>query len=356
MGWNFSMANRIIRAATSAMAFAVIAAVLSAQAPDPARAMELFRQQKWADAAAAFQQIESASPGQTDALLYQGKCLVNLDQFSAAGAALQAYWSLHPQSDDAAYLLAFVRFREDKPRESLELFTAAARLKTPTADDFKIVALDYVLLSDYDDAGRNLEECLQRDPENAECLYHLGRVRYQQNRFDDAIAAFEHALRLEPNNIRAEDNLGLCYDAENKNDAAMTVYRKAITLDQAASTHTEQPYLNLGILLARTNRSADAVPLLLQAKDIAPNSTKVRYQLGKAYFDLGQLEKARPELEAAVRIDPKSRESHYLLGRVYQRLGKAELAAQEFKITESLIRLHDAGASGMSATPGPGMP
>ena len=80
----------------------------------------------------------------------------------------------------------------------------------------------------------------------------------------------------------------------------------------------------------------------------------MRYELGRAYFDLGQFEKAQTELEAAVGIDPKSRESHYLLGRIYQHLGKSELAAQEFKITESLIRLHDAGGSGMSTAPGPG--
>ena len=196
----------------------------------------------------------------------------------------------------------------------------------------------------------------RRDPENAECLYRLGRVRYQQNKFDDAIAVFEHALRLAPNDLRAQNNLGLSYDAENKNEAAIAAYRKAITLDEAASTHTEQPYLNLGILLAKSNRPAEAVPLLLQAKAIAANSNKVRYELGRAYFDLGQFEKAQTELEAAVGIDPKSRESHYLLGRIYQHLGKSELAAQEFKITESLIRLHDAGGSGMSTAPGPGMP
>ncbi|MGA7915423.1 MAG: tetratricopeptide repeat protein [Candidatus Acidiferrales bacterium] len=350
------MANPIIRFATVAFAFFVLGTAVAAQSLDSTQAMELFKQRKWAEAEAAFAQIEAASPGQTDALLYQGKCFVNLDKFSQAGAALQAYWSRHPESDDAGYLLAFVRFREDKPRESLELFTAAARLKTPTADDFKIVALDYVLLNDYDDAGRYLEECLRRDPENAECLYHLGRVRYQQNRFDDAIAAFEHALRLEPNDVRAQNNLGLSYDAENKNEQAIAAYRKAIALDQAANTHTEQPYLNLAILLAKSNRQVEAMPLLEQAEGIAPDSNKVRYELGKAYFDLGQLDKAQPELEAAVRIDPKSRESHYLLGRIYQRLGKTELAAQEFKITESLIRVHDSGASGMSTAPGPGMP
>ena len=181
-------------------------------------------------------------------------------------------------------------------------------------------------------------------------------MRYQQNRFDDAIAAFEHALKLEPNDVRAQNNLGLSYDAENKNEQAIAAYRKAIALDQAANTRTEQPYLNLAVLLAKSNRQAEALPLLEQAEGIAPNSNKVRYELGKAYFDLGQLEKAQPELEAAVRIDPKSRESHYLLGRVYQRLGKTELAAQEFKITESLIRVHDAGAGGMSTDPGPGIP
>ena len=53
------------------------------------------------------------------------------------------------------------------------------------------------------------------------------------------------------------------------------------------------------------------MPLLEKAEGIAPNSNKVRYELGKAYFDLGQLDKAQPELEAAMRIDPKSRESHY---------------------------------------------
>jgi len=251
-----------------------------------------------------------------------------------------------------------VLFRENKPRESLGLFTAAARLKTPTAEQFKIVALDYVLLNDYDDAGRYLEESLRRDPENVESLYHLGRVRYQQNRFDDAIAAFQHALRLEPNNVKAQDNLGLSLAAENQNEAAEGAFRKAIALDKVASVHTEQPYLNLEILLSRTNRSEEAVELLLQAERIAPNSIQVRHELGKTYFDMGQFQKARIELEAGVRIDSTSRESHYLLGRTYQRLGLSDLAAQEFKITESLIRTQDVGGSGsgMATAPGPGMP
>src|SRR5271156_525997 len=243
------MANRIIRAASLGITSLALGFALGAQsAPSSTHAMELFKQRKWAEASAAFQQLEDASPGQTDALLFAGKCLVNLGKFIEAGAELQEYRWRHPQSEDAAYLLGYVRFREGKAADSLEMFTLAAQLKPPTADDLKIVALDYVLLNDFDDAGRYLEQALQRDPENAEIFYHLGRVRYQQNRFDDAIAAFEHAARLAPGDVKTEDNLGLSLEAENQTDAATQAYRKAIALDQAADVHGEQPYLNLGAL------------------------------------------------------------------------------------------------------------
>src|ERR1700730_3993275 len=100
------------------------------------------------------------------------------------------------------------------------------------------------------------------DPSNLEARYHLGRVRYQQNRFDLAIAAFQGVLKGDPTNLKAQDNLGLSLDAKNRTDAAIEAYRKAVELDGAATAHSEQPYLNLGSLLARSNRLNDAIPFL----------------------------------------------------------------------------------------------
>jgi|SRR5580658_22428 tetratricopeptide (TPR) repeat protein len=316
-------------------------------------AMKLFNQKNWTEAAAAFGSVESAQPGQTEALLLQGKCLTNLGRFAEADAILERYLAGHPQSEDAAYLLAYNRFREDKPKESLELFTAAARLKSPSSDDLKIVALDYVLLNDYADAARYLEDALRMVPANTEVLYHLGRVRYQQNRFDAAVATFESVLRQDPANIRAQNNLGLSLEAKNQIDAAITAYRKAITLDQASSSRTEQPYLNLGALLTKLNRSSEAVAPLRQAVLIAPGSGKAHYELGAAYVSLEQPEDARSELETGVKLEPRSIESHYLLARVYQRLGKSDLAAKEFKITEQLVHARDASSGATSQSPLP---
>lgn len=333
-----------------ALAIVLLAAGASGQTSICDQATNLFREHRWAEAAESFAACEKASPGQTDALLYRGKALVNQREFTEAADSLQTYLATHPQSDDALYLLGYVRFRQDQPKQSLALFTQAAKLKTPRANDLKIVALDYVLLSDYTNAARYLEQSLQINPDDMEARYHLGRVRYQQNQFDPAIAAFEEVLRRNPNDVKAEDNLGLCLEAKNRVDEAIAAYKKAIAIDTASAAHSEQPYLNLGKLLTTMNRAAEAVPPLTQAMAIAPDSATVHYELGRAQFNLEQFDLAREQLEKAVALDPQNSSPHYLLGKIYKRLGKTQQAAHEFKLTEELIRQQNAKSGGMATS------
>jgi tetratricopeptide (TPR) repeat protein len=340
-----------MRAATNGWlilgAVLMVAVEIFGQTPCFDQAMQQFRERRWADAALAFAQCEQAEPGKTAALLYRGKALVNLGKFDEASTALESYQQNHPQSDDAVYLLAYVRFRQDKPKDSLQLFTAAARLKGPTADDLKVVALDYVLLNDYEDAARYLERSLAADPANIEARYHLGRVRYQQNRFDDAIADFRQVLERDPGNIKAQNNLGLSLEAKNEVDAAIAAYRQAVKLDETRPVHSEEPYLNLGVLLGKSGHAEEAIPLLMRTSGIAPNSAKARYQLAKAYFEVNRLEDALREAERAVSLDPKDSSEHYLLGRIYQRSGKSDLAKEQFRITEQLIHAKSSKPGGM---------
>ena len=314
------------------------------------QAMDLFHRQQWAEAATAFGELEKQEPGQTDALLYKGKALVNLNRMADADEALQIYIKNHSKSDDGLYLLGYVRFRENQPKQSLQLFTDAAKLKPPTSDDLKIIALNYALLEDYASSARYLVQCLKLDPENIEARYHLGRIRYQRNEFDLAITAFREVLKREPNNEKAEDNLGLSLEGKNDVDEATQAYRRAIHLDQTSLVHSEQPYLNLGILLCQSGGSTEAVSLLEQSVQISPQSVKAHRELGKCYFTIGRLDDARAQLEKAVHLAPDNSSSHYLLGRIYRRLAKADLASQEFQRTEELLKSSQAKSSGMGSS------
>jgi tetratricopeptide (TPR) repeat protein len=334
-------------AATSFALILLLAGAAGAQTDPWKQALKLFQAKLWSESAAAFQTIEAGSPGQTDALLFVGRSLINLNRFRDAEKELESYVAAHKQSDEALYLLAFVKFRENQPAESLRLSTEAAKLKPPRADDLKIVAMDYVLLNDLASATRYLEEALKMEPGNLEARYALGRVLYQQNFFDRSIAAFQEVLRADPRNLKAQDNLGLAFEGKNEVEQAIVAYRKAIALDSELPKHDEQPYLNLGMLLTKSGKADAGVQLLIRAAEISPESSKPHLELGKAYLALGKLPEARRELETAVKIRPDASSIHYLLGRLYQRMKDTQLAAKEFQRTDELIRAKQEKAGAM---------
>ena len=294
------------------------------------QAASAFAQQNFATAAALFERTEAADPGKSDALLMAAKARVHLQQFDTAENHLRKYLAGTPASADALYLLGFVLNRENKPKDSLDVYTRAAKLSAPTGDDLKIVAVDYELLNDNANAIRWLEVAVQKDPANKEAWYFLGRAYYTASRLPAARKAFERVLELDPHDARAENNIGLILESGGKTDEALAAYRNAIAWQKESAPSPEQPYLNLGSLLITLERSQEAILPLQHAVTLAPNDAQCHLRLGTAYLHLSQLNEAERELREAVRLGPEDAAAHYQLGRCYKQAKKTEAAKSEF--------------------------
>src|SRR5712692_9659904 len=249
---------------------------------DLALGLSEFSKGNFTSAAALFARAEEAAPGATDALLYEIKAYIHLEQFTAAEGALRRYLLAHTASGDALYLLGYVLHREGKAAESLETYTKAAQLRTPIGDDLKIVGLNYVLLNDYPDATKWLEKAVETEPKNKEAWYFLGRAYYTRSRIAEARKAFSTVLALDPRDAKAENNLGLIFESEAQPDAAMEAYRKAIAWQEQSLRPREQPYLNLGSLLMEQSRLDEAIPLLEKGVELAPGDPTGHLKLGTA--------------------------------------------------------------------------
>jgi len=282
------------------------------------RGMAAFRAANYSEAAVLFADAETASPGTTDALLYQAKSLVHLQEFARAERALRGYVPSHPDSSDALYMLGFVLNRQNRPGESLGFYTKAAAMTQPTSDDLKIVGLDYVLLDDYTDAIKWLEKAVAFDSNNKEAWYYLGRAYYTKSRVIEARKAFLTVLDLDPRDAKAENNLGLIFESSGQPAAAIEAYRKAIAWQQDSPHPSEQPYVNLGSLLMEQDRAAEAIEPLEKAVALAPDNASCHLTLGVYYRKAGQLKPAQHELERATQLDPENAVAHYQLGRLYK--------------------------------------
>jgi tetratricopeptide (TPR) repeat protein len=302
---------------------------------DFARGVVEFNTGNYSSAVDLLAQAEAASPGETDALLFEARAFVHLSNFPAAERVLRLYVASRPASSDGLYLLGFVLHRQNRPADSLAVYTRAAAIAPPTGDDLKIVGLDYVLLDDYADAIKWLQGAVERDPRNKDAWYYLGRAFYTKSQRREARLAFLTVLNLDPQDSRAENNLGLIYETDGQPAAAMEAYRKAISWEQSQHP-SEQPYVNLGNLLMEQGQTKEALVPLEKAVSLAPNNAFCRMTLGVAYRQNGELDQAQRELETATKLEPDNPTAHYQLGRVYKAQHALDRAQAEFEKTAEL--------------------
>jgi tetratricopeptide (TPR) repeat protein len=252
---------------------------------------------------------------------------------------LRAELAHQPDSADLLYALALVLRQEGKPRESLDTYTRAAGYRKPAPEELRSVALDYVLLNDFEDAIHWLEVASRMDPGDAEILYALGRCYYSKDRFLDAGRMYERVLAIQPRHLKAEENLGLVYDATNRPEMAEDAFRKAASWASESGTD-EWPFLDLGSFLLDQDRAKEAVDPLRVAVHIRPECAACHEKLGRALLATHDSAGALAELEQATRLDPKNPKTHYEFGRALRQAGQAERAQQEFSLSQKLYSAH----------------
>jgi Flp pilus assembly protein TadD len=262
--------------------------------------------------------------------------LMDAGEFKQAASDLGSFLKIDQNSAKAHAMLAYCMLRMNDPKGSLAEYTQSATLARPDSTDLQNVAKDYALLNDLPDADHWMTLAVRMDPRDAEAWYGLGRIRYTQQRFQEAADCFERALVLDPRSVKAENNLGLSYEGLNRTDDATSAYRNAIKWQQGSEHPSEQPLLNLGIVLLHQGKLPEAEQLLTQAAAIAPRDSNIREQLGHLYLQTNELQKAQSQFEQAIALSPKNPALHFLLGRVYRAEGEDEKAKAEFARSEEL--------------------
>lgn len=79
-----------------------------------------------------------------------------------------------------------------------------------------------------------------------------------------------------------------------------------------------------------------AVELLSQARELDPASGEIALDLGATLLSLGRYGEAKSHLQAAVELLPESPLPHYNLGWLHQELGQLDSAAREYEAALAL--------------------
>jgi Flp pilus assembly protein TadD len=279
--------------------------------------------------------------------------LIEARRYPEAAQKIKAYLQSHPDSAAAHFLMGYLLYRQDKPRESLAEYTSGARFQNPGVNDLAAVAMDYILLHDYSDADKWLTDATTRSADNELYWYYLGRVKYVENRFDEAIEMYHKCLALSPHDLRAEYNLGLAYAGAGRMEEARTAYQTAIAWQQSSGVQDPQPYLDFGMMLVQHGKPAEALALLQKAVALGPQNPRAHEQLAQTWKQLHNLPNADAEMQAAIRLAPEISALHFEMGRIFQLEGLTAKAKDEFARCSALNATHSTDSAQTPNLPPP---
>ena len=119
-------------------------------------------------------------------------------------------------------------------------------------------------------------------------------------------------------------------------------WHNSITLFEHALDVTTKNYIahyNLGVAYQDRGDHDKALLEYQQAVQIRPGFAEAREGLGYAYQRIGRLEEASRELQIALRLRPNSAATHYNLAKTYSQQGRTTDAIREYH--EAIRRQHD---------------
>ena len=301
------------------------------------------------------------NPNSSEARLLLGYLYLDGGNGPSAEKELRRASELGEVDEAVLPFLARALLQQNKFQEVVELDTYPNLSNEASAELLASRGLAYLMLGESDNARKDLDNALQKNPVSDYALVERARLSVIQRNFVEARPYLDKALEINPGYEYAWSLLGDMNHLENKPEAAIEAYTKAINnsknanrdllkratlfieqqnyeqaqndVNELKKTLSGHPRVNLmqGIVHLRQEKIVEAQESFEQILRINPDDMLAIYYLGVVQFISGNLEQAKVNLSRFVFAYPNSSGARKLLALVNLRL-------KDFKATEEVIR------------------
>lgn len=165
---------------------------------------------------------------------------------------------------------------------------------------------------DYQEGIRLHRKLLEKEPDNALALYHLGYAYGQTGDHVREVFYYERAAELGFEQDHVFFNLGMAYGELNRIEEAITAFQRALELHP----HDAENHFGLALAYQRGVKDDLAEEEFLKAIALDPAHIEARMYLSMLYADKGQMQKAASQLRDVLEIDPDHGQARHFLKRI----------------------------------------
>jgi Flp pilus assembly protein TadD len=162
----------------------------------------------------------------------QGVAYTRNNKYGEAADAYQQAILLDPNMAEAHHELGYAYIKLGKYSDAATALKKAASLKPDNAETLRLLGTAYARQKHWSDAAASFSQAVKLQPDSAAVYQGLGEAYKQLNRTQDAITAYSELVRLKPKNALAHYELGMLYVSVNDADSALGQYEILLKLDE----------------------------------------------------------------------------------------------------------------------------
>ncbi len=245
-----------------------------------------------------FKKVTELAPTLAAAFVNLGAAYLQDHQYGEAIAPLKKSLELNPDLIGAQQMLGVALLAQGYAAESIPYLEKS--------HDQMSLGIAQLKTGKLPEAIANLNAALEKNPNNPDLLYYLGRAAglLSQNAFNTLESAY-------PDSARSHQSLAENYAVLRQIPEAEKEYSEALRLQP----NTPGLHLQLGILYANAADWPKAEEQFRAESTIQPGDAETAFRLGNALLQQGKTEAARTELQRSDQLRPNMPQTLYALGK-----------------------------------------
>jgi Tfp pilus assembly protein PilF len=148
-------------------------------------------------------------------------------------------------------------------------------------------------------AATALERALRLDPKWVDCWLLLGNVHMMTNQIDQGTQAYRKAVSLDPTNADSRRILGRALTWNHRNAEAIVEWEELLKISPTDTMALD----NVTALMLQTGRYGEALVYLRKAEKEHGDIPGIQFQLGEAYANTREEEKAMDHFRKALELN-----------------------------------------------------
>jgi tetratricopeptide (TPR) repeat protein len=173
------------------------------------------------------------------------------------------------------------------------------------------------------DSTALFEHALAVTANNSVAHNNLGVALSDRGEIESAVAQYREAIRIDPLYADSHNNLGVALAKQGKLEQAAEEYREALRLlPRGAFENRLELHIKLSSIRMKQNQFPEAVEMLGQVLEAAPDSFDGHLNMGIALEKMGRLPEAIGHFQRALGIKPESTQALNGMGQALARSGR----------------------------------